>query len=36
MSLFVGMLASWQTVIANKVVDKSTDYVRIQQEILDE
>ncbi len=35
-SLFVGILSSWQAVVPNSVVNKSTDYVRIQPEILDE
>ena len=35
-SLLVGILGSWQAVVPNKVVNQSTDYVRIQQEILEE
>ncbi|MEL6457383.1 MAG: site-2 protease family protein [Cyanobacteria bacterium J06621_15] len=34
-SLLVGILGSWQTILPNKVVSKSIDYVRIQQEIID-
>ena len=35
-SLLVGIFGSWQAVVPNRVVNKSTDYVGIQQEILDE
>lgn len=35
-SLLVGILGSWQAVVPNKFVNKPTDYVRIQQKMLDE
>lgn len=36
LSLLVGILGSWQAILPNKFVNKPTDYVRIQQKMLDE